>query len=91
MKTTQGLLHLVALLALACPAIAAENLYPDAGFERTGVAGPARTGRRAGHLKVGAKVHWKAIGGRIKVEPFATYKATAWVRAKPGRGALYGR
>ena len=80
----------VPMVILGASAAAGENLYPDPSFERTGVAGVARTGTRAGHLKVGPLIHWKAIGGRVKVEPFATYRATAWVRAKPGKGTLYG-
>ncbi|NQT51492.1 DUF4838 domain-containing protein, partial [bacterium] len=78
------------LLAVASLAAAGTNLYPDPGFESTGVPGAARTGKRVGHLKVGARVHWTAIGGRLAVEPFATYRATAWVKAKPGTGALMG-
>ena len=68
-------------------AVGAENLYPDGGFERTGLAGEARSGTRAGHLAVGALAHWRTIGGAFPVEPFATYRATAWAKAKVGQGA----
>jgi hypothetical protein len=78
------------LLAAATAALAGTNIHPDPSFETTGVPGTARTGQRAGHLKVGQRVHWKAIGGKLSVEPFATYRATAWVKATPGTGSLMG-
>ncbi|MFW6108374.1 MAG: hypothetical protein ACOC8D_01035, partial [bacterium] len=80
---------LACLLAAAALATAGTNIHPDPSFERTGVPGPARTGQRVGHLKVGRLVHWTAIGGKLAVEPFATYRATAWVKARPGKGALF--
>jgi hypothetical protein len=79
---------LLALLPAVC-ALAGTNLHPDPSFERTGEPGVARTGQRAGHLKLGGQVHWQALGGKLPVEPFATYRATAYVRAKPGKGTLY--
>ncbi len=78
------------LLLVAASAAAGTNIHPDPSFERTGAPGVARTGKRAGHLKVGGYVYWTAIGGKLAVEPFATYRATGYVRAKPGKGTLYG-
>jgi len=77
-------------IAAAATAAAGTNLYPDPSFERTGQPGTARTGQRAGHLKIGGYVYWTAIGGELSVEPFATYRATAYVKARPGKGTLYG-
>lgn len=71
---------------------AGENLFPDPSFEKDGAAGLARTGQRAGHLRVGPKTHWGAVRGELKVTPFATYRATGYVRARvssPGMMALY--
>ena len=79
---------LACILAAAAAATAGTNVHPDPSFERTGTPGVARTGKRSGHLKVGGQVHWTAIGGRIAVEPFATYRAAGWVKAKPGKGSL---
>ncbi len=67
-----------------------KNVFPDPGFEQTGVLGTARTGQRSGHLRVGTKQHWLCIGGRLDVEPFATYRATGFVKARVGTGALFG-
>lgn len=70
-----------ALLALMLAVSAhAQNLYPDPGFELTGVQGMARSGACAGFLEVGQEVHWATIGGELGVEPYATYRASAWVR-----------
>lgn len=55
--------------ALAVPAGAAENLFPDPGFESTGVEDAARSGRRCGVLRADAKQHWRALGGDLRVEP----------------------
>lgn len=68
------------------------NIYPDPSFEVMGELGMARSGQRAGHLKVEERQHWVCIGGRISVEPFATYRASAYVKAEVGSGhpfALY--
>ncbi len=78
----------IVLAAGSC--LAAENIYPDPSFEGSGVAGVARTGERAGYLKVGAMNHWAAIGGALAVEPFARYRATAWIKANIGKGNFYG-
>ncbi len=40
------------LLAAAGMALAGSNIHPDPSFEATGVPPTARTGQRAGHLKV---------------------------------------
>jgi len=78
------------VVTLASLAVAGTNLHPDPSFEKTGAPGVARTGKRAGHLRVDGQVHWTAIGGKLAVDPFATYRATAYVRARPGKGTLYG-
>jgi len=74
-------------VVLACACACAQNLYPDAGFEKTGVAGTAHSGERAGHLAIGEPNHWVEIGGPLSVEPFATYQATAWAKASVEAGA----
>ncbi len=68
------------------------NIHPDPSFERTGVECDAHSGVRAGHLAVGERQHWVTLGGPLPVEPFATYKATAWVKGGAAEGsalALY--
>ncbi|HEX2999059.1 MAG TPA: carbohydrate binding domain-containing protein, partial [Armatimonadota bacterium] len=87
--TLFGILLAVGMLLAGGGARAAENIWPDPSFEATGVAGPAHSGTRAGHLQVGERVHWTCIGGDLKVEPFATYRATAWVKANVGKGNPY--
>jgi len=85
------LLTLVSILSLAGAALA-QNIYPDPGFEASGVPGVSHEGAKAGYLEVGALEHWRALGGPLKVEPYATYRATAWVKATVGQGqalALY--
>lgn len=79
-------LVLVTSLRLVC----AQNLYPDAGFEQTGVVGDAHSGQKVGCLKVGDKQRWVSLGGPLTVEPFATYRASAWVKVKRGSGGMYG-
>ncbi|MFP4056620.1 MAG: DUF4838 domain-containing protein [Candidatus Brocadiia bacterium] len=81
---------LCVLVPIASAVAAGTNIHPDPSFERTGMTGVARTGKRAGHLKVGGRRHWAAIGGELAVEPFATYRATAYVRGQKGQGNLYG-
>ncbi len=78
---------LLTILLLAGLATAAENIYPDPGFEAGGRPGVAHSGQRAGYLSVGARQHFVYLGERLKVEPYATYRATAWVRAKCAVGA----
>ena len=75
------------LLSLAV-AYAETNIYPDPSFEASGVTGQARTGERAGHLAVGARNHWDAIGGQIPVEPFARYRVTEWVKGSVTGGSF---
>jgi len=68
------------------------NIYPDPGFEKTGVVGVAHSGERAGTLEIGDRQHWVMLDGSLSVEPFATYRATAWVRGGAAEGsalALY--
>ena len=83
-----GISIALALIAAQAP-IAAQNIYPDPSFEVSGVAGVARTGEKAGYLKVGAMDHWKAIGGRLEVEPFARYRVTQWVKANISKGNFF--
>jgi hypothetical protein len=82
-----GLLLAVATV-LACGAWA-QNIYPDPGFEQSGTPGVARTGEKAGHLKVEAENHWVPLGGEIKVEPFATYRVTVWAKGRAAKGTIY--
>jgi len=84
-------LMLVCTVSLAGAALA-QNIYPDPSFEASGVEGVAHSGAKAGYLEVGALEHWRALGGPLRVERYATYKATAWVKATVGQGqalALY--
>ena len=75
------------LLSLAA---AAQNLFPDPGFEATGsTVDAAHGGARCGVLKAGARKHWIALGGDLAVEPFATYKATAYVKGAMTSGTGY--
>ncbi|HOS94413.1 MAG TPA: hypothetical protein PLQ54_13925, partial [Armatimonadota bacterium] len=83
-------LCLLSLIAAAGQALT--NIYPDPGFEKTGVVGVAHSGERAGTLEVGERQHWVTLDGSLSVEPFATYRATAWVRGGAAEGsalALY--
>ncbi|MCC6442649.1 MAG: DUF4838 domain-containing protein [Armatimonadetes bacterium] len=77
------------LLCLSAVCGAGPNIYPDPGFEASGASGEARTGQKAGYLKVDAKNHWAAIGGRLEVEPFAKYWVSAWVKGKVGEGQFF--
>jgi len=85
--------HLPAFLAALAVAAAcsagAENVDPDPGFEVSGEAGTARTGEKAGHLKVVEQNHWVALGGQTKVEPFATYRVTVWAKGRAAKGTIY--
>ncbi|MBI3923231.1 MAG: hypothetical protein HY318_17555, partial [Armatimonadetes bacterium] len=67
-----------------------QNLYPDPGFEQSGVTGEAHSGQKAACLKVGDRQRWVCLGGPLTVEPFATYRATEWVKVKGGSGGLFG-
>jgi hypothetical protein len=76
------------LLSLAV--VAAQNLFPDPGFEATGaVVAAAHGGARCGVLKAGARQHWLALGGDLTVEPFATYRAKAFVKGAMSSGTGY--
>lgn len=91
-KRRQPLLRIAAAvitLAFCMGAAVAQNIHPDPSFEQTGVPGVARTGEKAGYLKVGARDHWSAIGGKIAVEPFARYRVTQWVKARIGAGNFF--
>lgn len=81
----------VALLVLGGSVGAAENpnLYPDPGFEGTGVDGVARSGEKAGYLKVGPREHWNALAANLTVEPFARYRVTEWVKGRVGGGSFF--
>lgn len=72
---------LALMIVMALPG-AAQNIYPDPGFESTGAEGTAHGGSRAGHLVVGALNHFAAIGGAIKVTPFARYRVSLWVKVR---------
>ncbi len=85
-QTAIAVLLFALLNGAAC---GAPNIYPDPSFEATGEPGVARTGEKAGHLAVGGKNHWKAIGGSIQVEPFARYRVTAYAKAKIGTGTMF--
>jgi galactose mutarotase-like enzyme len=75
---------------LAGSAWAGPNIFPDPGFESRGDAAAARTGKKCGILRVGAQQeHWRALGGNLSVEPFATYRATGWAKGKAENGTLY--
>ncbi|NOY82348.1 MAG: DUF4838 domain-containing protein [Kiritimatiellaeota bacterium] len=88
-RTTNCLTCLFLTISIGWAAEKGKNIFPDPGFERTGVPGPAHTGQRSGHLQVGTKQHWLCIGGRLDVEPFATYHVTGFVKARVGAGALF--
>lgn len=75
--------------ANAATKLAQRNVYPDPGFEATGVAGQTRSGQKAGYLRVDAEKHWDALGGRLEVEPFARYRVTCYVKANVRRGTFY--
>ncbi|MBN2310054.1 MAG: DUF4838 domain-containing protein [Candidatus Hydrogenedentes bacterium] len=85
---TMRLFIAVALSLAAATAFAGENLYPDPGFEKSGVQCDAHSGERAAHLEVGPKQHWVATGGPFAVEPYATYRATAWAKARITQGTV---
>jgi len=80
---------LTPLLLSGLSAVAGPNLYPDPSFEGSGVAGMARTGERAGYLKVAGREHWNSIGAQVTVEPFARYRITEWVRGRVGAGTFF--
>ena len=80
---------LVGALALTVGPAVAQNICPDPSFEQDGVPGVARTGEKAGYLKVGEPNHWAGIRGPLKVEPFARYRATAYVKGKIAKGNFY--
>lgn len=82
-------IYLVLLSLASGHAAVAENIYPDPGFEKTGAPGVARTGEKAGHLQVTAETHWVALGGSVKVEPFAAYRVTVWAKGKAAKGTIY--
>jgi len=75
-------------LSLLLSSAAAQNIMPDPGFESTGIAGEAHSGKKAGYIRVGDKVHWRALDVPLKVEPFATYKVSGWVKATVSTGRL---
>jgi hypothetical protein len=84
-----ALLFVALLVVIPAAAFAAPNIYPDPSFENSGVPGVARTGEKAGYLKVDAKNHWAAIGGPLTVEPFARYRVTEWVKGRIGPGTFF--
>jgi hypothetical protein len=71
-------------------ASAGPNIFPDPGFESNGDAAAAHTGKKSGILRVGAQTeHFRALGGNLTVEPFATYRATGWAKGSTETGTLY--
>ena len=84
-RTTAGCVGLL----LSAAAASAQNLFPDPGFEATGATVTAHAGSRCGQLNAGARQHWISIGGDLTVEPFATYKATAFVKGAMTSGTGY--
>ncbi|PIU92933.1 MAG: hypothetical protein COS65_15360 [Armatimonadetes bacterium CG06_land_8_20_14_3_00_66_21] len=80
---------MAALGAGTLSARAQENVFPDPSFESDGATGVARTGHRAAHLKVGAKDHWQGLRGELSVEPFATSRASGYVKASVKSGGLF--
>lgn len=49
----------------------AQNLFPDPGFEQSGVTGEAHSGHKAGCLKVGDRQRRVCPGGSLPAEPSA--------------------
>jgi hypothetical protein len=87
-RTLVGLCAVAAAWAGTLSTGAQANVFPDPSFERDGVPGVARTGQRAGYLRVGAKAHWQGLRGELAVEPFATYRATGYVKANVKSGGM---
>ena len=92
-RRVNPLLLLCLLAGIAWSGARAQNIFPDPGFEYSGVTDTARTGERAGYLKSEGERPFLPLGqGEITVKPFVTYRASAWVKAKTTRGqvvALY--
>ncbi|MBR6058419.1 MAG: hypothetical protein IKP58_09665, partial [Victivallales bacterium] len=75
------------LLALLLPlfVMAQENLWPDREFDATGVKTEAHSGEKAGMFGVTAQTRWTSYNERkLKIEPYAVYRATAWVKCEAG-------
>lgn len=75
------------LLALMLPlfGMAQENLWPDREFDATGVKTEAHSGEKAGMFGVTAQTRWTSYNGRkLKIEPYAVYRATAWAKCEAG-------
>lgn len=82
----------LAFFLLGSSRLSARNVYPDPSFEICGESGNSRTGAKAGHLKIERKQRAKddpALMKCVEVEPFATYRFSAWVKAKAGAGNAY--
>ena len=81
------------LLALMLPlfGMAQENLWPDREFDATGVRTEAHSGEKAGVFGVTAQTRWTSYNGRkLKIEPYAVYRATAWAKCEAGsNGKVY--
>ncbi len=82
-------LLMIASVAVCANLAHAENLYPDPGFEATGVTGEAHSGGRAGHLQVAARNRWGELGATLTVEPFARYRVTEWVKGTITAGTFF--
>ena len=75
------------LLALMLPlfGMAQENLWPDREFDKMGVETEAHSGKKAGMFSVAAETRWASYSGRkLKIEPYAVYRATAWAKCEAG-------
>ena len=84
---------LLTALMLFCGSAKSENTFPDPTFDRTGNSDAGRGGGRCVTLAVAERTHWRGKEYRLKVEPFARYRATAYARCRRGTGgayALYG-
>ena len=75
------------LLALLLPMLcmAQENLWPDREFDATGVKTESHSGEKAGMFGVTSQTRWASYNGRkLKIEPYAVYRATAWAKCEAG-------
>ncbi|MBP5639723.1 MAG: hypothetical protein J6X55_09615, partial [Victivallales bacterium] len=73
------------LLSLSCLCMAQENLWPDREFDATGVNTEAHSGEKAGYFTVSKQTNWASFRPTtLKVEPYAVYRATAWVKCEKG-------
>lgn len=87
----QPICAFAALFLLAVGSSAAQNIFPDPSFDKTGNSDAGRG--RCIMFAVTERTHWRGTEYKLKVEPFARYRATAYARCRRGTGnayALYG-